>query len=211
MEQALTGLAGVLIGSLVSYCLITQYQERKEKETHHSMCISALYLLISRCSNLVNFSNNYLTEDNSDIQNQFKGSLIYDYKMRDKIDFSSLAFLADKHDSNFLHDLILAESTYFNFLDAYDTRNDSLERAISNAGDKTELSEIFSKGELKLFIYNTVSMVDFSQRSLKSSEDAMNHLASIVERRFPNLPHPKPTIDKTKKPPTSESNRRAER
>ncbi|NKB24010.1 MAG: hypothetical protein GKR87_06465 [Kiritimatiellae bacterium] len=119
--------------------------------------------------------------------------------------------MADKHDSNFLHDLTLAESTYFNFLDAHDTRNSALERAISNAGDKTELSEIFSEGELKLFIYNTVSMVDFSKRSLKSSEEAMNQLASIIERRFPKFPHLKPTIDKTKKPPTSESNRRGER
>ncbi len=89
MERRLIGLAGVLmIGSLVSYWLLTQYQERKEKERHHSLCVSALYLLISRCRNLVNFLNNYLTEDNSDIQDEFKGSLIYDYKMRDKIDFS---------------------------------------------------------------------------------------------------------------------------
>ena len=198
MEQALIGLAGVLIGSLVSYWLLTQYQERKETERHHSLCVSALYLLISRCSNLVNFSNHYLTEDNSDIQDRFKGFVIYDYKMRDKIDFSSLAFLADKHDSNFLYDLTLAESTYFNFLNAYDTRNSDLERAISKAGDKTGLGEIFSEGELKLFIYNTESMVDFSKRSLESSEKAMNQLAAIIERRFPGLPHPKPTIDKTK-------------
>jgi len=199
MGQALIGLTGVLVGSWVSYLLLTQYQDRKEKERHHSFCVSALYLLISRCSNLVNFTNKYLTDDNADIQDKFKGYLIYDYKMRDKINFSSLAFLADKHDSNFLHDLTLAESTYFNFLDAYDTRNTALERAISNAGDKTELSEIFSMGELKLYVYNTVSMVDFSQKSLKSSEEAMNQLASVIERRFPTLPHPKPKIDKTTK------------
>jgi len=194
MLPAIIGLVGVLVGSFISHHLITQYQEKKESELQHSKCVSTLYILLSRCSHLVNFSNHYLSNNKSDIQDQFRYSVIYDYKRRDEIDFSSLAFLADKHDSNFLYELILAESMYFNFLSAYDTRNIALEKPISCVSKTPGKTDLFSPEELKQFIYNTESMVGFSKKSLQSTKEKMDKLAAIIERRFPKLPHPKPQI-----------------
>jgi len=205
MEQALIGLAGVLIGALVSYWLLTQYQERKEKEIQHSKCIATIYLLLSRCSYLTNFCRNYLTAEQSDLTDEVRCSIIHDYIRRDKIDFSSLSFLADKHDSNFLYELTLIESTYFNFINSVETRNDILQKAInllseiSGKSDDPSNSNLFTSDELKHFIFNSESMIHFACKSLQTTKDRMDQLANIIERRYPKLPHPKPKIDKAAK------------
>jgi len=202
MEQALIGLAGVLIGALVSSWLLTQYQERKEKEIQHSKCIATIYLLLSRCSYLTNFCRNYLTADQSTLTDKVHFSIIYDYIRRDKIDFSSLSFLADKHDSNFLYELALIESTYFNFINSLETRNDILQNVInrlskvSERSDKSLHSELFTSYELKHFRFNSKSMIHFSCISLQTTKEQMNQLGKIIERRYPNLSHPKPKIEK---------------
>ncbi len=205
MEQALIGLVGVLVGTLVSYWLLTQYQDRKEKEIQHSKCISSIYLLISRCSYLTNFSRSHLSENKSDLKDEVRYSIIHDYIRKDKIDFSSLSFLADKHDSNFLYELTLIESTYFNFINAVETRNEILQKAINRLSEDSHdssNSDPFTPTELKHFISNSESMVHFANKSLLTTKERMDQLASIIERRFPNLPHPKPQIEKIT--PTSE-------
>ncbi len=159
-----------------------------------------MFTLGSRFSVLENFRRQSLTEDRKKLIPSRETVFIYQYSPDTKLDFASLSFLADPSDSQFIHDLSVSESNFFNFVAALSERNDHLHKIMASCSvhefnPDTGQSVIEAKPtDMHLLSVLNRNLANLSIVSLDSTHEHFMGFANLIERRFPGLPTFTPSV-----------------
>lgn len=207
-----TALFGAAFGAYAAYFLASRAEEQALLRKHHGHAVTLLYMLIARSSAVHTFAEGVLESGKDSIRPDQRLNRIGCFFPKGEIDYASLSFLVDNHDSQFLVDLSVIESRYFNFLNAVDDRNIHHEKILesSHASEHdSQPGKIVRDGidphRYNIFIAESDNIARRCRPLLMSIINNIDELASIIERRFPDLPHPKPGP----KPKMNEDNEQA--
>ena len=195
-----TALFGAAFGAYAAYRYTVKHQKDTEQAAQYRAGASAMYVLLSRIRALENFCRNYLNEERSAILPEQLTNLIFQYTPDTKVDFPSLSFLADPDDSQFLHDLSLSESHFFNFVEALSVRNLHLSEFTKSSTlheFDPDTGEGVVSGDprmLKLIADLNEDLGRGAGVAFRSTNDHVIHFAKLLKRRFPLSPKFTPSI-----------------
>lgn len=195
-----TALFGAGAGAYAAYRFAVKQQQDTERSLQYRAAATAMFTLISRFSALENFRRKSMATDGSGLIPERKTSFIFQYAPDTKIDFPSLSFLADPSDSEFLHELSLSESHFFNFVEALRERNDHLHEILRGCevhefDPSTGHSVISAKPtDMKLFSDQNRNLLRAAVIALDSTHQHVMAFTRLLKRRFPGLPVFRPSI-----------------
>jgi hypothetical protein len=195
-----TALFGAGAGAYAAYRFAVKQQEDAERKLQYRAAATAMFTLISRFSALENFRRKSMTEDRRGLIPERETSFILQYSPDTKLDFPSLSFLADPSDSEFLHELSLSESHFFNFVEALRERNDHLHEIMRSCevhefDEATGQSVISAKPtDMKLFADQNRNLLRAAVIALDSTHQHVMAFTKLLKRRFPGLPVFRPSI-----------------
>ena len=191
-----TALFGAGFGAYAAYFLAKRQEEEKRRVECHGHAIAAFYTLLARYSALENFRQKYLDESRETLSNDYALALVYQYCPRDPLSLRSLAFMGDSNDSDLLYALTVSEARYFDFIDAYETRNADLKAAIFVLqGDGYSLGELIpvallDRPEVKFVFIQNGNLVRALKGALKGVGEEVERLSASIKIRFEGLPAP---------------------
>ena len=189
-----TALFGAAFGAYAAYRYTVKNQKDTEQAAQYRAGASAMYVLLSRTRALENFCRNYLNEERTAIRPEQLTDLIFQYTPDTKVDFPSLSFLADPDDSQFLHDLSLSESHFFNFIDALSVRNFHLSEFTKSSTlheFDPDTGEVVVSGDprvLKLIANLNKDLGRGAGVAFRSTDNHVMHFAKLLNCRFPLSP-----------------------
>jgi hypothetical protein len=191
-----TALFGAGAGAYAAYFLAKRQEEEKRRVECHGHAIAAFYTLLARYSALENFSRKFLNDSRDLLADEYVLALVYQHCPRDPISLRSLAFMGDSKDSDLLYALTVSEARYFDFIDAYETRNVDLKAAILvlqgegySPGELIPVA-LLDRPEVKFVFIQNGNLVRALKGALKGVGEEVERLSASIKVRFDGLPAP---------------------
>jgi hypothetical protein len=150
--------------------------------------------LYSRFMVLQTFRSKSMTEDGASLVTERETSIIAHYCPDTKLDFASLSFLADQHDSHLVHNLGLSEANYFNFVEALGERNKYITDLVSRFFGEDRYSSdgkamiTLKAHEKHLIAAQNRNLVEIAGIALDLTKLNLVGFHELFERRFTGLP-----------------------
>ncbi|MDQ8188597.1 hypothetical protein [Pelagicoccus sp. SDUM812002] len=190
----LVALFGALAGATAAFWFQNEKDKKDRNDREYSAATAAYFLLIARLNSVECFCREHLNEARTKIMDEISERMIFFYTHPEPVEFKSLAYLADRGHGQFIQDLRLAESHYFDFASALEERNLDIRKG--NEGAITEVDPSSGKIETLVKVHDKIIITDQTQNLAESARSAANDLkrqasklADLIRIEFPEKTH----------------------